>query len=203
MTSLKVAESRGEVPLNDRIISLIFMTEIWITKPLFIARHLERAPDNILAILKRASRDILLTLSQTSIELLFRLLESFAKSRNQHAPQVYKILTFLLVEFYWETEVREMMLRHFIWLFKHDEGMPVKILCEPLLKQIEVSQYHSASFNVFDFEFFEVIARHPKLNLQTALPLMDSLSKISLTSVGYQKISNNILASLFERFQVS
>jgi hypothetical protein len=31
--SLKVAESQNELPLNDRIVSLVFMTSIWMTKP--------------------------------------------------------------------------------------------------------------------------------------------------------------------------
>lgn len=200
MTSLKVAESTSEVPLNDRIISLVFMTEIWIQKPRFIASQLERAPEAILNIMKRASRDVLLTLSHTSIELLFRMLENFARTRNAFAPTVYKTLTFLLIEFYWEVEVREMMLRHFIYLFKTDEAMPIKILCEPLLKQIEISQYHAASFNIFDFEFFQLVAGHSKLNIQTALLLMDSMTKVALTSVGYQNLAMRQLITLLQRF---
>ena len=40
MMALKIAESNTEVPLNDRIISLIFMTEIWIQKPAFVGAKL-------------------------------------------------------------------------------------------------------------------------------------------------------------------
>lgn len=134
MASLKIAESTSEVPLNDRIISLVFMTEIWSHKPLFIAKNLEGAPEAILSIMKRAARDVLHTLSSTSIELMFRLLETFATNRYSFAPTVYKTLTFLLIEFYWETEVREIMLKHFIYIFKNFEAIPIKILCEPLLK---------------------------------------------------------------------
>lgn len=65
---------------------------------------------------------------------MFRLLENFAVTRNASAPFVYKTLTFLLVEFYWEIEIREMMLKHFVYLFKKLETIPISILCEPLLK---------------------------------------------------------------------
>ena len=186
MASLKVAESTGEVPLNDRIISLVFMAEIWMNRPNFVGKRLEGASDSILHILKKAARDIRRTLSYISIELMFRLLESFASERHYFAPTIYKTLTFLLVEFYWEIDVRELMLKHFIHLYENFEGIPINILCEPLLKQIEISQYHAASFNVFDFEFFRAVANHKKLNLQTGLLLLDSLSKIALTSVFYQ-----------------
>jgi len=34
--SLKTAESTGEVTLDDRITSLVFLTEIWLLRPDFI-----------------------------------------------------------------------------------------------------------------------------------------------------------------------
>ena len=154
MMALKIAESNAEVPLNDRIISLVFLTEIWIYKPNFVGKKLEGASDAILHILKKAARDIRRTLMIIAIELMFRLLESFASERHAFAPTIYKTLTFMLVEFYWEIDVRELMLKHFISLYESFESIPINILCEPLLKQIEISQYHATAFNVFDFEFF-------------------------------------------------
>jgi hypothetical protein len=69
-----------------------------------------------------------------AIELMFRLLHSFASERNSYAPTIYKTLTFLLIEFYWEIDVRELMLKHFISLYDKFESIPINILCEPLLK---------------------------------------------------------------------
>ena len=189
MMALKIAESNAEVPLNDRIISLVFLTEIWIYKPNFVGKKLEGASDAILHILKKAARDIRRTLMIIAIELMFRLLESFASERHAFAPTIYKTLTFLLVEFYWEIDVRELMLKHFISLYESFESIPINILCEPLLKQIEISQYHATAFNVFDFEFFTSVSNHRKLTIQTALLLIDSLSKIALTSVFYQQVA--------------
>jgi hypothetical protein len=134
MASLKVAESNDELPIDDRIISLIFIVEIWINKSTLISQQLDGAPEAILHILKKAARDIRHTLSYISIELMFRLLEIFAQNRHSFAPTLYKTLTFLLIEFYWEIDVREIMLKHFIYLFENFEAIPIKILCEPLLK---------------------------------------------------------------------
>ena len=67
---------------------------------------------------------------------MFRLFEAFAKVKNSTAPLLYKILTFILVEFYWELEIRDLMLKHFIYIFKKLDSIPVAILCEPLLKQV-------------------------------------------------------------------
>lgn len=70
---------------------------------------------------------------------MFRILESFAKVKHSVAPTLYKTLTFILVEFYWEIEIRDMMLKHFIYLFKKLDNIPIAILCEPLLKQVQIS----------------------------------------------------------------
>ena len=92
------------------------------------------------------------------------------------------------------------MVRHFIYLFKKLDSIPVAILCEPLLKQVQISQYHATSFNVFDFEFFQVVTYHRKLNVQTSLLLMEALTKIALSSVYYAKISLQTLKTLIMRF---
>lgn len=134
LASLRVAESSGEVTLDDRITSLNLVCEILKEKPDYIASALEGATNTILTLLKRAARDVRQTLTFTSIELLFRLLEKFAKTKNQFAPLFYKTLTFLMVEFYWEVEIREIMLKHVMQLFTEIPTIPIAILCEPLLK---------------------------------------------------------------------
>jgi len=94
-------------------------------------------------------------------------------------------LTFLLVEFFWDIEVRMIMVKYFTSIFYRFQTIPISILCEPLLKQIGISQFHSTSFNTFDFEFFNVVANHPRLTAQIAVLLVDTLSKIGVTSVFY------------------
>ena len=199
LQSLKVAESSGEVTLDDRITSLVFLTEIWLTSD-FMDANIPGSGKATLNILKRAARDIKQTLAIVAIELMFRLLEAFARVKHSLAPTIYKTLTFILVEFFWEIEIRDLMLRHFIYLFKKLDTIPVAILCEPLLKQVQISQYPSTAFNVFDFEFFQVVAYHKKLNLSTALLMMDSLTKVALSSVYYSKVAVLTMRAIIMRF---
>jgi len=56
---------------------------------------------------------------------------------------------------------------------------------------------------VFDFEFFHNVAYHKKLTMPTALLLMDSLTKIALSSVFYQHVAINTLKTLIMRFSKS
>jgi hypothetical protein len=58
LQSLKVAESSGEVTLDDRIASLVFLTEIWLTSTDYIDTTLKGSGGATLNILKRAARDV-------------------------------------------------------------------------------------------------------------------------------------------------
>jgi hypothetical protein len=98
-------------------VSLVLLVEIWRLHSNLVEKWLSNAADIICNILKKSARDIKRTLCVISIELIFRILITFAGDRHPFAPSLYKLLTFLLVEFYWEIDVREMMLRHFIDLF--------------------------------------------------------------------------------------
>jgi hypothetical protein len=120
-------------------VSLVFLGEIWRLRTKLVEQTNAKASDQIVNIFKRAARDMKRTLVVISIELMFRILESFAEERHAFAPTLYKTLTFLLVEFYWEIDVREIMLKHFMTLFANYDNIPISILCEPMLKQIEIS----------------------------------------------------------------
>jgi len=80
--TIKIAESVTEVPLNDRVSSLVFVCQIWIMKCDFISKNFHELVLQLLNVLKRASRDIRQTLVIVSVELMFRLLEEFAGGRN-------------------------------------------------------------------------------------------------------------------------
>jgi hypothetical protein len=123
-------------------------------------------------------------------------MDNLAEQKHSLAPIIYKTLAFLLVEFYWEMDIREIMLTNFMKLYANYDIIPINILLEPLLKQIETSQYHDTGFNVFDFDFFSFTAAHRKLTLPTAIQLADCLSKISLSSVAFQVCSTKIIVAL-------
>ena len=72
---MKVAESPSQISLDDRMISLVLLTDIWLAETFVIDSQIQGANQAILNILKRAARDVKLTLSNVAIQLLFNLLE--------------------------------------------------------------------------------------------------------------------------------
>jgi len=96
--------------------------------------------DAIIQALKRGCRDLRSkTVRITSINLMFTLLDGFAGERNQMAPLIYKALTFILIDCYMILDLREETLKNFIALFQKHQNIPIGILCEPLLKQIQIN----------------------------------------------------------------
>mgnify|MGYP006084425259 CR=1 FL=1 len=119
------------------------------------------------------------------MNLMFSLLDSFAADRNKYAPILYKALTFIMVDSYGNLELREEMLNNFINLFTNIPSMPIQILCDPLMKQIQINlekqndqgidqnilnpQSEHFNLNTTDMKFFMHIAIHPKLHANVAI----------------------------------
>ena len=78
-----------------------------------------------MGVLKKVCRDGAKAISILSINLMFSLLDSLAKDRNEFAPIVYNALTYVMVDCYGNLELREEMLNNFINLFANDNSMPI------------------------------------------------------------------------------
>lgn len=74
----------------------------------------------------------------TSLVLMFKLLDHFASERNPYASIIYKKLTFSLIENHSDVMMREMIIKNFISIFKKFSSIPIEILIEPLITQIQV-----------------------------------------------------------------
>lgn len=130
--------------------------------------------ESTLKVFKRSCRDKNRSLRICAIGMLFRLLDQFAGAKNNQAPVLYKILTFSLVENHADEVTREYMMQNFIDLFQSHATIPVGILIDPLLKIIQTAERQTYNYNVFDFEFFTSLAKHPKLQASPhGLQLMD------------------------------
>jgi hypothetical protein len=58
------------------------------------------------------------------------------------------------------------MLRNFCAVFKKYASIPVEILLEPLVKQVQMSEGQTYFLNLCDVEFFQTASEHPKLKLK-------------------------------------
>ena len=94
---------------------------------------------------------------------MFRLLDKLSVTKNKFAPRIYKTLIFSLVENPNDPTIREMYLTNFKELFINNKKIPVGLLVEPLLRQINQLLSVSFQFKNFDFDFFRFVTNHPKL----------------------------------------
>lgn len=151
--------------------------------------------------------------------LMFHLLHKFAGTKDRLAPQIYKILTFILINGFNNDELREVMLMKFMELFKEYNTIPILILLEPLLKHILLnldkiqddnlqvnqiqllpSQLTTFILNTIDFHFLTTICYHPKLMLSYAIQLFEIACTISIKQIAYARASFRIISSLMHRF---
>jgi hypothetical protein len=98
----------------------------------------------------------------STIGLMFKLLDEFATIRNNQAPVIYKLLVFAMVENIDDEEIKEFMMNSFTNIFHSHNAIPVSILAEPLLRLATINDKRF-KLNVQDFQFFTMIAKHPKL----------------------------------------
>ena len=88
------------------------MTDIWLNFTDYVSEVEDRA-NSIIYILKRACREQNRLIRLTTAALLFTLLDSFSKTRNQAAPFIYKTLVFNIVESPGDLLIREIYLANF------------------------------------------------------------------------------------------
>lgn len=121
-----------------------------------------------MATLRKCSRDKSIAAKIVAISLMFRLLDKFAVEKNMSAPLIYKSLIFTMVESCHDPTLREHYLSNFTSLFRTVPSIPISLLIEPLLKQMQ-SEKVPFSFNIFDFDFIKNLSSHPKFNLNMAI----------------------------------
>ena len=187
----------GNGKINDnRISSLSFLLKI-ITTFFSTIEESETLMNLIMSLLNRTCRDASDILKYVSIGILFYLLEFFAERKSSYAPIIYRTLTFLLVETYTSSYMREYMSQNFTILFKNNSTIPIGILIEPYLKRLQVSD---VSLEVFDYDFLSVLSDYPLISLKQAIQLIDIVGKCYLSELVYSKVSGVPFTQLASRF---
>jgi hypothetical protein len=162
--------------IEERINALTFLADIWFHFPYYIDAKTD-LPQTMLSAFRKCSREKSTAARTVAVSLMFCLLDKFALEKNASAPTLYKSLIFTLVEGASDAALREHYLGNFTSLFRSVPSIPIGLLADPLLKSMK-SEKSIFIFKTFDFEFFKTLARHPKLNLNLALSLLELLSKI-------------------------
>ncbi len=130
-------------------------------------------------------------LKYSCFSFLFKLLENFALERHPYAPILYKTLTFTLIETHSDSSLRGYLLENFQNIFESFPNIPIAILLEPLIKQIQVSEGKSYNLNVFDIKFLDACSGHPKLTVKVAIQLLDLVAKIYTSNLIFASKEDN------------
>ena len=162
--------------INERIKCSLFLAEIWINFSMYF--NSEEENYRILSIFKTLYKDTNHLVQFTSICQLFRVLLVFSSERNSFVPIIYKSLIFNFIEYHHDLSIRELMLSNFKYLFKMILSIPVGIMVEPYVKQIQYNLGRTYYFNMNDISFLTTIARHPRYNVKEAMLTLDILGKI-------------------------
>ena len=80
--------------------------------------------------------------------------------------------------------MRDFLLANFSILLEEIEGIPVKILLDPIIKQLQI---HPISLNLFDFVFFNKVSIQSTLEVKQAVLLADIISRIYMNDYKYNK----------------
>jgi hypothetical protein len=109
------------------------MSQAWLDFPVYFEEELKQT-NNILDLLKRATRDKSEILKLIALNCLFRLLDNLAQDRNPIAATIYKKMTFSVIENHADIQLRSIILRNCINTYSTFSSIPTDILIEPLIK---------------------------------------------------------------------
>ena len=90
-------------------------------------------------------------------------------------------------------------MRHFMTLFQAIQTIPVSILCEPLLKQIELTP-PPLDFNIYDFEFFTAVVHHKRTPLAIALPILTAMINLATQNIFFANAAIALILEIVHRF---
>ena len=186
-----------KLPPDEKIVSINLLFDIWKICPPAVENS-EGSSNKILNIFEKISRDKSKVFQIIIYGKFFQLFQWFTETKNSFAPMIYKIITFSLIENFSDIELREMIFYNFLQLFQDFPEIPLKILLEPLIKHLKISE--QIVFNVADFTFFSVICKNPRLTFKLGLLLMDVLAKMYMDHLEYYDLIGDIFLNISERF---
>ena len=198
-SALQWSDNAPENTVEMRLYSIELLTKLWRAYPTHIQEDLDKVND-IMTYIKRGIRDRSEVMRYTLLELLFNLLDQFAKGKNPYASIIYKKLTFLFIENHEETSVREFMLHNFTYIINEFKNIPIDIFLEPFVKQIKIRESKSYILNIFDMDFINIVVGHPKLKGEVALELFDLLAKTKLNNYEFAIFADQAMEDLLDRF---
>lgn len=196
--ALNIAENETRKSVEERSACISVLCGLWQYFPDFIEKK-EALANRLLISLKRGVRDKNVALQHYSLAMGFSLFEDFLIAKRNYASNIYKTLVFTLLETHQQEHLREFLMANLSIVYQDNPAIPVSILVDPYIKLLQFSENTTYFFNIFDFAFLFVLAKHSKLNFQNSLQLVDLIARLylgdRLFSIGSKKIFITLAAS--------
>ena len=88
------------------------------------------------------------------------------------------------------------MLLSFNRIFQEFPTIPVDLIVEPFIKQLQLAEGSTYLLNLFDVAFIRELVNHPKLSVKIACMLLDFLMKLYLRNLVFSKLLMKCIAAL-------
>ena len=131
----------------------------------------------------------------TAVAQIFNLMNRFGQIKNKYAPPLYKNIVLLFLELYDDIYKREFFLENFEKFFNNQQQIPIDILLEPYLNQINSVQNYNLSDLIFLFKMVE----HPRIESHDITEIIQFLLGVCLNNVIYSRTANIIISLIFEK----
>ena len=131
----------------------------------------------------------------TAVAQIFNLMNRFGQIKNKYAPPLYKNIVLLFLELYDNIYKREFFLENFEKFFNNQQEIPIDILLDPYLTQLNSVQNYNLSDLIFLFKMVE----HPRIESNNMTNIIQFLLSVCLNNVLYSRSANLILSIIFEK----
>lgn len=181
-----------------RSVSISILVQLWLSNREKIEEQ-EFKANSIIQMLGKASRDRSVVLALHALSYEFDLLQYFAETKNSYAPILYKSISVSLIENYSVPEIREFIMLNLVQVYSKIESIPVSIVVEPLIRQIQVSE-SASSLDMFDYDFFAYLINSSKLTLKLGVLLFDLLVKTYMGNIVYAPLVQPLIVTIVKKF---
>ena len=152
--------------------------------------------NKIILFFKKCLRDDRSNIYGSTISKIFVLIDNLGRVYNQHAPPLYKFLVSLFVDMYDDLQRREIFLYHFEKFLLEHKQIPIDILFEPYMSTLK----NTKNYNICDFTFLSKILKHPRIEYNDILDIINFLLNITFNNIIYNRCSIFILEKIVVEF---
>ena len=139
--------------------------------------------DKIILFFKKCLRSDNSNIYGSTISKIIILINNLGRVYNQHAPPLYKFLVSLFIDMYDDLEKREIFLLNFEHFLLENIQIPIDIFFKPYINHLK----NTKSYNLCDFSFLSKILKHPRIEYNDIIDMINLLLRIAFNNILFNK----------------